>query len=73
MAREAVADAMDINNAHNVILSQHCKMFLASAFGINPNGTPIAPSLLPQKLKRYKSVKSVAQYNYIIEILKKLG
>jgi hypothetical protein len=31
VAREAVADAMDINNGHNVILSQHRKMFLASA------------------------------------------
>ena len=73
MAREAVADAVDINNAHNVILSQHRKMFLASAFGINPDGTSIALSLLPHKLKRYKSVKSVAQYNYIIEILKNWG
>ncbi len=73
MAREAVADAVDINNAHNVFLSQHRKMFLASAFGVNPDGTSIAPSLLPQKLKRYKSIKSVAQYNYIIELLKNWG
>ncbi len=73
MAREAVADAVDINNAHNVILSQHRKMFLASAFGINPDGTPIDPSLLPQKLKTYKSVKSVEQYKYIIKILKNWG
>ncbi len=35
--------------------------------------TSIAPSLLPHKLKRYKSVKSVAQYNYIIKVLKKWG
>ncbi len=73
MAREAVANAVDINNAHNVILSQHRKMFLASTLRINPNGTSIAPSLLPQKLKRYKSVKSIAQYNYIIELLKNWG
>ncbi len=45
-------------------------MFLAHAFGINLDGTAITdPSLLPEKLKTYKSVKSVEQYNYIIEVL----
>ncbi len=74
VARSAAADAADINNAHATIVAQHRKMFLARAFGINPDGTAITdPSLLPEKLKTYKSVKSVKQYNYIIEILTNWG
>jgi hypothetical protein len=74
VARDVVADAADINNAHATIVAQHHKMFLARAFGINPNGTAITdPSLLPEKLKTYKSVKSVEQYNYIIEVLSNWG
>jgi hypothetical protein len=70
VARDAAADAADINNAHAIIVAQHRKMFLARAFGINPDGTPITnPSLLLKKLKTYKSLKSVEQYNYIIEVL----
>ncbi len=74
VARDAVADAADINNAHAIIVAQHRKMFLARAFGINPDGTPITnPSLLPEKLKTYKSVKSIKQYNYIIKVLTNWG
>jgi hypothetical protein len=74
IARDAVADAADINNAHAIIVAQHRKMFLGRAFGIDPDGTPITnPSLLPEKLKTYKSVKSVEQYNYIIEVLTNWG
>ncbi len=48
-ARDAAADAADINNAHATIVAQYCKMFLAHAFGINPNSTAITdPSLLRQ-------------------------
>jgi hypothetical protein len=62
VARDAAADAADINNAHAIVVAQHRKMFLARAFGINHDGTPITdPSLLPEKLKMYKSVKSVEQ------------
>jgi hypothetical protein len=62
VARDAAADAADINNAHAIIVAQHHKMFLARAFGINPDGTPVIdPSLLPERLKMYKSVKSTAQ------------
>jgi hypothetical protein len=69
VARDVVADAADINNAHATIVAQHRKMFLARAFGINPDGTSITdPSLLPKKLKMYKSVKSVQQDNYMIEV-----
>ncbi len=49
-------------------------MFLVRAFSINPDGTPITnPSLLPEKLKTYKSVKSIKQYNYIIKVLTNWG
>jgi hypothetical protein len=74
VARDAAADAADINNAHATIVARHHKMFLARAFGINPNGMPIIdPSLLPERLKTYKSVKSVKQYNYIIKVLTNWG
>ncbi len=56
VAREVAADAQEINNAHATIVSQHRKMFLQRAFGINPNGTAITdPALLPEKLKKYNS------------------
>jgi hypothetical protein len=68
-AREAAADAQEMKNAHATIVSQHQKMFLQTAFGINPDGTPITdPSLCPDKLKKYNSVKSVEQYNDMIKI-----
>jgi hypothetical protein len=74
VARDVVANAADINNAHAIIVAHHRKMFLARAFGINPDGTPITnPSLLPEKLKTYKSVKLVKQYNFIIEVLTNWG
>ncbi len=74
VARDAAADAADINNAHAIIVAQHRKMSLARAFGINPDGTPITdPSLLPEKLKTYNSVKSVEQYNNIIKVLTNWG
>jgi hypothetical protein len=54
VVRDAAADAADINIAHATIVAQHRKMFLACAFGINPDGTAITdPSLLPEKLKMY--------------------
>ncbi len=74
VARDAAADAADINNPHATIVAQHRKMFLVHAFGINPDGTAITdPSLLPEKSKMYKSVKSVKPYNYIIEVLSNWG
>jgi hypothetical protein len=74
VARDAAANAADINNAHAIIVAQHRKMFLTCAFGINPDDTPITnPSLLLEKSKTYKSVKSVKQYNYIIKVLTNWG
>jgi hypothetical protein len=49
-------------------------MFLQTAFGINPDGIPITNlSLHPDKLKKYNSVKSVEQYNEMINIITKWG
>jgi hypothetical protein len=74
VARDAAADAADINNAHATIVAQHRKIFLVHAFSINPNGTAITdPSLLPEKLKTYKSVKFVEQYNFISKVLSNWG
>jgi hypothetical protein len=68
------ADAQEMRKAYATIVSQHQKMFLQTAFGINPNGTPITnPSLCPDKLKKYNSVKSVEKYNEMINIITKWG
>jgi hypothetical protein len=74
-ADEAVADAAKINRAHAEIVAQHRKLFLAKAFRINPDGTPITnPALLlTTKAPEYNSVKTVQQYNYIIHCLKNWG
>ncbi len=72
--REVAADAQEMRKAHATIVSQHQKMFLQTAFGINPDGTPITdPSLCLDKLKKYNSVKSVEQYNKMINIITKRG
>jgi hypothetical protein len=50
------------------------KMFLQRAFGINPNGTPITnPALLPEKLKKYNSVKSMELYNEMLTAITNRG
>ena len=74
-ANEAVADAAKINSAHAEIVNQHRKLFLAKAFRINPDGTPINnPALqLTDAAPEYKSVKSLQQYNYIIYCLTHWG
>ncbi len=73
-AREAAADAQDFNNAHASIVAKHRKMFLQRAFGINPDGTAITDaSMLPGKLKKYKFIKTVEQYEEIIRVLTNWG
>ncbi len=73
-ARDAAADAQDFNNAHASIVAKHRKMFLQRGFGINPDGTAITNgSLLPGKLKKYKSVKTVKQYDEILRVLNNWG
>ncbi len=73
-AGEAAAEAQDFNNAHASIVAKHRKMFLQRAFGINPDETAITDaSILPRKLKKYKSVKTVEQYEDIIRVLNNWG
>ena len=73
IAREAAADAVEISSAHAFIVAQHRKI-LQKAFGINPDGSRITdPALLPDKSKKYKSVKTVKQYNDIVRIVSSWG
>jgi hypothetical protein len=61
---------MSSNNAADglYLVHMHCRLFLRKAFGINPDGTPIANikefNNAPPKV--YRSVKSFEQYNKII-------
>jgi hypothetical protein len=74
IARDATTNAAQMTSAHTTMIAQHRKLFLRAAFGINPDGTAITDqSLLPECLKAYKSVKTVKQYNYIIDILRNWG
>jgi hypothetical protein len=70
-AREAAADAQDFNNDHASIVAKHHKeMFLQRAFDINLDRSVITNvSTLPEKLKKYKSVKSVEQYIDMIHVI----
>ncbi len=73
-ARKVAANAQGFSNAHASIVAKHCKIFLQRAFGINPDGTAITnASMLPGKLKKYKSVKTVEQYKDIIRVLTNWG
>ena len=67
-------DAQDFNNTHASIVAKHCKMFLQRAFGIKPDGTVITDlSSLPEKLKKYKSVKTYDKYNDMIHVISNWG
>ncbi len=74
VARDAAADAAQMTNAHTTMIVQHRKLFLRAAFGINPDRTAITDkSLLPERLKVNRMVKTVEQYNYIIQVLTNWG
>jgi hypothetical protein len=53
------------------LVQMHHRLFLRKAFGINPNGTPIAniKEFNDEPPKVYRSVKSFEQYNNIVRIL----
>jgi hypothetical protein len=57
----ANATANAVSSAHSIIPKKHCTMFLQRAFGINPDGTAVDQAVLPNRLKKYKSVKTVEQ------------
>jgi hypothetical protein len=66
IANAAANDAAAVSFAHSIILEKHCTMFLQRAFGINPDGTAVDQAVLPNRVKKYKSVKTVEQYNNMV-------
>ena len=73
-ANAATQDAVDIKSALLAFRAKHKKLFLLKAFGINPDGTAIADrSLVPNTIPTYRSVKTVAQYNKMIDVLSNWG
>ena len=73
-AKQATADAAEIDSAHARIVNQHRKLFLQKAFGLNLDGSKITnPALLPDSSKTYRSVKSVEQYDDIVRIITNWG
>jgi hypothetical protein len=73
IANTAANDAAAVSSAHGIILNKHCTMFLQRAFGINPDGTALDQAVLPDCLKKYKSVKTVDQYNDMVLCLTHWG
>jgi hypothetical protein len=73
IATATANDAAAVSSAHNIIIDKHCTMFLQHAFGIKPDGTAVDQALLPNHLKKYKSVKTVDQYNNMVWCLSHLG
>jgi hypothetical protein len=69
----AANDAAAVSSAHNIIIGNHCTMFLQRAFGIKLNGMAEDQALLPNCLKKYKSVKTVDQYNNMVRCLSHWG
>jgi hypothetical protein len=69
IANAAANDAAAVSSAHSIILEKHRTMFLQHAFGINPDGTAVNQAVLPDCLKKYKSVKTVEQYSDMVRCL----
>ena len=64
VAREAVTDAADFNNAHASIVAKHHKMFLERAFGITSDGM-----VTIELKKEFKSVKTYQKYTDMIHVM----
>jgi hypothetical protein len=73
IATATANDAAAISSAHNIIIDKLCAMFLQLIFGIKPDGTAVDQALLPDYLKKYKSVKTVDQYNDMVLCLSHWG
>jgi hypothetical protein len=73
IATAAANDAAAVSSAHNIIIDKHCTMFLQHAFSIKPDGMAVDQALLPNCLKKYKSVKTVDQYNNMVRCLSHWG
>jgi hypothetical protein len=72
IAIAAANNAAAVSSAHNIIIDKHCAI-LQHAFGIKPDGTAVDQALLPDPLKKYKSVKTVDQYNDMVRCLSHWG
>jgi hypothetical protein len=68
VAREAVTDAADFNNAHASIVAKHRKMFLKRAFGITSDGT-----VTIELKKEFKSIKTFEKYTGMIRVMSNWG
>ena len=66
IANAAANYAAAVSSAHGIILDKHRTIFLQHAFGINPDGKAVDQAVLPDHLKKYKSVKTVNQYNDMV-------
>ncbi len=62
----AANDAAAVSSAHGIILDKHRTKFLQRAFGINLDGMAVGQAVLPNHLEKYKSVKTVNQYNDMV-------
>ncbi len=65
IATAAANDAVAISSAHKIITDKHCTL-LQRAFGIKPDGMAVDQALLPDRFKKYKSVKTIDQYNNMV-------
>jgi hypothetical protein len=73
IANAAANDAAAVSSAHGIILDKHHTMFLQCAFSINPDGAAVNQTVLPDCLKKYKSAKTVNQYNNMVLCLTHWG
>jgi hypothetical protein len=69
IANTAANDAAAISSANSIILKKHRTIFLQRAFGINPDGTAVDQTVFPNHQKKYKSIKTIKQYNNMVRCL----
>ena len=74
LAADATQDANVTESCLLALREKHKKVFLMKAFGINPDGTKIEDrTLVPDTIPKYRLVKSVEQYEEMIDILSNWG
>jgi hypothetical protein len=73
IANATANDAAAISSAHGIILDKHRTIFLQRAFGINPDGMALDQAVLPDRLEKYKSIKTVDHYNDMVLCLTHWG
>jgi hypothetical protein len=73
IANATANDAAAVSFAHGIILDKHRTIFLQRAFGINPEGMAVDQAVLHDRLKKYKSIRTVDQYNDMVLCLPHWG